>query len=791
MGEAASPPASTLPDESAFVAALVGRHVDADVLRLTRDREAEALRRVLLDFYDAAEPNGRFRANHQEFFKVWRGITDKKSFPFEGAANIHVPFTSSAIEQTKARLLKGLLGDPGNAPGYFTDIGENVDPATLEAVNQWFTWELDNVVGLREAVSVILHYVCVDGFGLPMPYYNHVERDVRWVREFDYSDALPLSSQVLTIVLEQLFPGEETELLSTLDAGVYKIRHRAGAGAWFEAEVTCSADDMRIYVAVETTEVTFDGVCIDNPELENVVLINSASEVERLPFFGYRSWLTPNEYRAGVESGTYRKLPKDEVEAICNSATTKQQEMVPMDMTRLLDAIEGANSTDPAATSSESMQHRSWLEVYRWEGDLPWGKRGTDIGVAVWVIPRARRIIRCVRLDELNRRGEKTPIKFSYIEQPGRFYPVGLAEWLRHVQAELDAIHNQRLDAGLITTVPFFFYTPMAGLAATDIRVAPGRGFPIKDPKSVIFPQWNWSAQWSFQEEGLVKRYAQEQAGLSEPALGSFVTKRQSAAEYLGTTSSLEVRTDFVLEGLARSLHKLLYRIFELYQQHMPDGRVYQISTLAGETLVERMSRTRIQSKMMLTLTANSQQIAAQLQRDIATNMLALLINPFLVQMGVTQPDTVYAAVEKVVKASGYKGVPIHKPNTPDMSQPPDVEHRRMLMGEQVMPSPLENFDQHLAVHMQLASRPDVGQLMPPDALTALGAHIGATKRMQETVMAMQAMQAQMAAQMQASMGEMGIRPIGAGSSSPGGQAGAGKEEEGVVGGQSQQENAA
>src|SRR5208282_2295512 len=469
-------------------------------------------------------------------------------------------------------------------------------------------------------------------------------------------------------------------------------------------------------------------------------------------------------------------------------ATNKIQEVVPMDYTKLQDEEEGTDSRDTQAVNYE----RRFIEVYRWEGWIhPTGDSGENdptvaltpaIQVAAWIVPRAKELIKIERLEALNKDGKRSWIKFGFIERNNRFLPIGLGEWVRHIQAELDGIHNLRLDSGTLNVMPFGFYKPLAGMQKDIYNIKPGTMYPTADPQSVTFPKNNAQPQWSFQDEGLIFKYGSAQSGLNDTATGSFVSKRQSASEYLGGANAIDLRTEDVVNGFLRNLRRLLYRIVGLYQQFAPPKRIFQIGGADGVKLVKYFETDRLQGKMLLRLTGNIDQINPQLQRDIATNMLSLLMNQILIQLGIVKPDTIYAAITHVAKAMNYKGVPLHKPDLPEQSPAPNIENKKMARGEIVEPHLDENFDEHLRSHMTMLVDPNVKRVLNQRAYAIVMDHIQKTQKMQQIAAFLRQQESLMAATMGKQMAAMGIRPGLAGGQNPGDQAEGGTKEEGVEG---------
>lgn len=395
----------------------------------------------------------------------------------------------------------------------------------------------------------------------------------------------------------------------------------------------------------------------------------------------------------------------------------------------------------------------------------------------------ANKIIRIARLEDLNKDGERTPVKFGMIQQPARFYDIGAPEWIQHIQAEVDAVHNNALNAGMLKAAPFGFFVPGSIADAKNVlKLERGMMYPMRVPNGVMFPPLNGDSNWSFEQDSLLRKLAQEQIGIGEAQTGTFTSKRTSATEFERTSGSMDLRMEYIVEGLLSSLRRLLTRIFGLYQQHMPDGRVFQVRGAEGEILVKKMKRDRLHGKMLLQLTGNIQQLSAQLERDVSLNMLSLLMNDVLIQGGIVGMDTIYAALKRVCRASNYKGVPIHQPNVPPMSDEPELEHRKMLLGQKVDPSPSENFQAHMAKHMLIAGDPNAARMYGPAFIQALQQHMQATAAMEQSVKLLKAQQAAQAMQMQNNMAAQGVRPGLPGGQQAGNNASPGTVAEGVQG---------
>lgn len=777
-----------LEDEDGLSLTLLRRRPRNLAIDLPPAEREKLVWRIVRDFEDASASNAEFRRDRVQFLRNWLGTPEEASEdgPLgELSANVKVPLTSTMIEQWKAKLTELVLSD-----GFLTlsSLDPSISREAVMEAQEWFLWELMNVVHLPAAFEEIAHYTLLDGFAVPMPSYVHEERQMCTTREFDLLplEEIPLTAQIRDAIALLLQNEEIVEI--TGGKGEYEVTTREAPDR--PARVRFRLDGEVLCAEMERVEETFDGVRITVPNVEDVVVLNTHPDIQKIPFYGLRDWLPVPTLRAEARrEGLFEGLSEDDLEAIIATAGDKTPVVIPLEITDELDEHEGTDSRDRQVGGSGSSalpkgldddEERRYAERYRWEGFINY--KGERIGVLVEVAARAQKLLRIEPLEALNKDGLRTPTKFSYIRVPGRFYPMGLGQWLQHLQTEIDGIHNYRLNSGLVSTAPTFFYEPIAGGPRDILRWMPGQGIPTRNAKGVYFPSIPWNPIWGFQEEGLTRKYASEAAGLGDPGLGTFASKRTSATEFEGTLQSIDLRTRHIARGIMDSLRDLLYRILGLYQQHARTGRVYQITGMDGETLVRQISRDRLHGRYLISLDTNLQRLTPQVEQQTAVTMLSLLLNDVLIGMGIVQPDTIHGAIKRVADTMGYKKVILHTPDVPPTSPPPNEEHKAMGRGESVDPHLGENFSEHLTAHTKLASDPRFAELMPdPLAREELGRHIAATTAMAEQVQLMRQAQAEQALAMQQGMESMGVRPGGTGSQKPReGQAKPGSKEEGV-----------
>jgi hypothetical protein len=767
------------PDTSELVAALSNRkRRDMGVVLSEKDTKLLEIR-VINDFVDSVNNNKEFRLNHIEFLNNWRATPEAppEDHPLgDLAANVKTPITTTYIEQWKSRLSKVIMTE-GDIAKFYSTI-ENLEVDLLNRIGKWFNWELRNIVNIEKILADIMHYILVDGFCISAPYYEHQIKRILTCREFELDLERPISAQI-EIGINQCFNSLGYTVLSinqTPTTGVYQVDIKDIDTL---ADVTVVIDKDDLVFELEYDEVVFDGVKIIIPNCEDIIVFNVNEEIEKLPFFGIRSFFSVPELQEMYDQDKLVKsIKQEDIDKIISQADSKTADFIPQDISREQDIIEGADSLGAStSTGAGSDLERRWVEVYRWEGDITYKRQ--RVPVVAWVAARSQVLIKLQRVSEITKDSTRTCIKHEFITVPGRFYPIGMSELLRHVQVEMDGVHNFRLNSALVATVPFGFYAPAAGAPASIIGLKPGQLYPVKDPNSIVFPKLGWNAVWGFEEEGLIRKYASELAGMGDSGTGTYTSKRTSASEFLGTSQALDIRTEYIARGVLRKIEELFFRIFSLYQQHAKGERAFLIAGLDGKDLLDKLSMDQLQGKLKLQLTGTVRQLSQQLEKETAMQMMSVLMNQFAVQLGIVGPDTIYAAIAKVMEASNYKGVPIHKPQVEPDSPMPQDEIAMMNAGIYPEPHMGEDFQGHLQAHMTLASRPDIENLLNPAALQLLSQHIQQTMQMYQQVMIFRQQQAMQAAQAQQQMATMGVRPGQAGGTDSSG-ANAGSQQEGV-----------
>lgn len=223
-------------------------------------------------------------------------------------------------------------------------------------------------------------------------------------------------------------------------------------------------------------------------------------------------------------------------------------------------------------------------------------------------------------LHTVSRIGKKPWVIRSFLRRPGIIYGKGIPELVRHLHREMNAIHNQRIDAGNMVIAPFFFFRAASGMEPEEIAVKPATGIPLDDPqRDVFFPDYNPSRlSVSFQEEQIVMDLISKLTFMSAGDFGQETASRPTARGTLALLSRADKPFGLLGARVQRIFTDLITMTRQYYEENLPPGIQERVlgennSPVWGE-LSPEMIAGQYDANMELDLTAGD--IAFEKQAD-------------------------------------------------------------------------------------------------------------------------------------------------------------------------------
>lgn len=235
------------------------------------------------------------------------------------------------------------------------------------------------------------------------------------------------------------------------------------------------------------------------------------------------------------------------------------------------DRSEGINRTQATVTQNKVNPEFEVLTFFgQWEID------GEDTEVVFFVCSKPEIFLGGFILTDYYFKGDRPLIEWHYQTVGTRFYSMGIMEIVKYLSAEVDTIHNMRLDVGFATNMPFFLYQSASGFDPDDIELRPMKGIPVDDVNAVRFQQMQGQTTFYYQEEQLLFTLIERVLGVSDLFLGANPTRGAAARHatgFVGAQQEAEARMAEVINQDVRTFSKLADMIYNMELQYGPPER--------------------------------------------------------------------------------------------------------------------------------------------------------------------------------------------------------------------------
>jgi hypothetical protein len=395
-----------------------------------------------------------------------------------------------------------------------------------------------------------------------------------------------------------------------------------------------------------------------------------------------------------------------------------------------LSLTDGSGIKDQRARSSGKASLKTDAELVRYkiiESYLKMDVDGSGINsdLVVWSHLNSKKLVRANYLYRMNKAGERPFFKIDFHKRKDQDYGIGIVEILHPLSVEMDAIHNMRIDFGLVATMPFGFYRPTSSIDPETISLEPGILIPVENPQTdVYFPNLGNRTSFGFQEEAALQQMVERLTGISDMTLG--LLNQQGAARtatgaraLLGEASS---NLDVHLRRLNAGWKKALEYLLHMLQQRIPEGFSFRLSGDDGSSYWAYIrDREDIEGDFDVEVSPNTSSSNKGIQVENAQQIMQITSDPLGYQLGVLDPATYYEARKNLLSALGVRdyGKFIKAPQNLRVFSPKE-EVDRLLRGIPTPVTPEADHDGYLAYMDFLKANPELLSIYTPEDLQPL-----------------------------------------------------------------------
>jgi hypothetical protein len=484
---------------------------------------------------------------------------------------------------------------------------------------------------------------------------------------------------------------------------------------------------------------SFEGpVCDFIPE-EDLVVVGGEGDPQYADLVAHQQFLTASEMWTLVDRKIFKESAvKEAIKGGDNSKGSDEAGQIKQQK----EMLAGRSQLD---TGNDKDRYK-WIEVYT-EYDVDGDGIGSQI--VVWVHVDSCKIGRATYLRRINKAGKRPFFTAEFHRRPGASHPLGLVEILYPLAKEMDAMHNMRIDSGMIATLPFFFYRASSSLKPETIKFEPGMGIPVDDPtRDVYFPNLGNRTSFGMQEESAIQSMIERLTGISDLSLGALSGSQGATRTATGTRALMgeaNANIDVHLKRLFRAWRQFLKHLLSLLQQRIPPGLSFRITGEdGGDYWGWIQSQDQIAGDFDFEIDPSSADSNPQVRAEKAQQTFQMVMNPLLIQIGVVSPKHVFEAAKAVFIANGIKEWSryIQAPPVEAVTMSPQEEVQRLLRG---VPVPVTMSGDHqgfLEYFEFIKSKPELLGQFSRDAIIAVAKQAQSHAQMMAAIEQMQAQQA-------------------------------------------------
>jgi hypothetical protein len=715
------------------------------------EEQAKDLGALITDMWDEDnQDRNEWLANLPKWLDAYQGRPQPKKVPFTGASNLMVPITATTVDAIHPRIMAALF-----KPRPICTFKAQ-EPSDMDLARKYETF-LDYVC--REECNL---FPVTDRITLNMLIYGVQVVKTSWaleIKQLRVKHEFPLDTDPAQAI-QAILQGEQAyaDAIERVTDEAYEVTMK---GRKVTLEVARTPSQLIIFTDRE--EVEYDGVAVDLIQAEDIAFNSDCPyDLQKADHIIERYFLTLDQIKRHVKIGQF-EATKDELQALETLETDIAAKDTTGDVKDYRESITGARETNREGSPYDKIELYDAYVRYDLDDD------GYDECLLVTIpVDKPDLYLRIHRLEDVYAHG-KFPFTLFYYNPIGKtVWAQGIPQMVDGLQTEINIIHNQRNDAGMINNTPFGWYVPGAGMPKERMTIQPGFLNPVGDVNQIRMHQPGNYHAWAFQEEQMLFTLLERRTKVSDITIGR-VGEVQGAARTATGVQALSAQQatgfDITIRRVQEPWKDLLRQIMALYQEYMPDDRFVRITGSYGEPDYV-VTRSELGRKMDMIFTGNSLNTDREVERNTTTFLAQSVMSPaalgFNLQTKVMDPQSI---AEWYRYLFGVFDIPnldrmIKIPEIPVILKPEEILNR-LMSGERLRPKQGENHQDVIMLITEYLQSPKAFTL-DPEILILLQGQIPLRQQQAASEQVQQMMQQQMMMQQQQMMAQqMGGGPNG------------------------------
>lgn len=432
----------------------------------------------------------------------------------------------------------------------------------------------------------------------------------------------------------------------------------------------------RVERPVKKDEKIFDGPRIRHVSEEDLLVIGDSDPDEADIVIENQYW-TAHQLWTSVDRGL---MNKGAVEKVIKSGEDYES----ADSNANIKQDRAENSGEGDVDSQTAIDRYQILEAYV---KVSLDNSGIESDVVVWVHKDTMEVVRAAYLYNLNKTGSTPYAVAEFHKRDGQTSAIGLAELIYSLQEEMNAMHNMKVDFGLLSTMPIGFYRASSPVQKERLPLSPGNLIPLQDPqRDIVFPNMGNRASFAASEEQAIFGVISRITGLGDLNFG--VIGAQGAARTATGARAIinesNANLDIFLRRLGRSINKTYVYLFQLLKQRIEPGMEFRLTGEDGrQYFMTIQSREELAGMYDFEIEHSSANSNQQIKQQKASQVFQVAQNPMLLQSGIVSPYNLFEAAKNFMESFDIKDWSrfISQPPGPERIYTPEEIGNRVLAG--------------------------------------------------------------------------------------------------------------
>jgi hypothetical protein len=597
-----------------------------------------------------------FRDTHTDYFRErqeWlAGIRDLKyqykSGYFDEASDLHVPYTLTMAKAMHARIFqifsaRNLFSVEANNVG-FQDREETIKYFMNWALEKW----VNRGMGKKATVDAWITDIVEDGTGILKLMWDEWE-DTFIDLEIDIEEEQQEPS--IFAGLEGMESEEENPEVKA------KIRNK-------KKTLTQSAPKMGTVSA------------------DDFYMPPGQDDVQSSPWVAHKVILRDDDLKLRVKQG---RFDKDVVEEALErrAMALRDNDDDRRNLKRQHRRLEGVEDEDIRKGKLVIEDHT----IFEWYGRAYVNKNVdddtfTDMDelpqeVVIWYHGELRKILGWTYLHRISPSGKRPFYKADFMPSKERAFGIGIGELLFSLNNHIDAVHNIKLDNGILASMQFGTYRAGSSFKPDTFKVRPGDLIPVEDVNDVKFQNVPYLGSFGENEEATLTGYGSKMLAINDINLGNVggagvagALRNATGANFIDRQANIQLNPH--IDRIARTLNHFFSDFFILTRSRMKEELYFRVTGEDGRPVFKDVKREDLRGDFDFLIDTDVAATSEQEKQQRASLMLQTLLNPTLMQMGILQPGNLYEAMKEfllrhqvrnpdayITKPADYMGPPL------------------------------------------------------------------------------------------------------------------------------------